>query len=113
MIEAPVVVYPEMVSKRADGIESIVPLNKNGKDPDTPMINQPKVTIIYPSLLESSFLTFRVNHQIIIPKLNEIIDEYSNALKSVELLCQLTGNIVAIKSPFNNNNVPRTCMIAL
>jgi hypothetical protein len=44
-IDAPVVVYPEIVSKIADGTDGIVPLNRNGSAPVIPRIIQPKVTI--------------------------------------------------------------------
>jgi hypothetical protein len=83
-ILAPVVVYPDIVSKKAEAKEEIVPLNINGNDPVIPSIIHPKVTIRYPSLLVNSFLLLLVKYQINIPRLALMAEDISMALKSGE-----------------------------
>src|SRR5690606_19748726 len=52
----PVVVYPDMVSKKAFVKLGMLSVNIYGKVPDNDIIIQPNVTTIYPSRLLISFL---------------------------------------------------------
>jgi hypothetical protein len=53
-IEAPVVVKPETVSKKASVKDGIAPENKKGSEPKKEKSSQPKVTMANPSLARRS-----------------------------------------------------------
>ncbi|GAB1414989.1 hypothetical protein MASR2M117_03950 [Paludibacter sp.] len=77
-IEAPVVVKPDIVSKKPSATDVILPLNKYGNNPKNEKKIQIEVTITEPSLFPIAGEAFLPIKKKSPPTKNEILDDRKN-----------------------------------
>ena len=112
-IDDPVVVKPDMVSKKAlvkSGIELLI---RNGKLPKKEKSTQTEVTIINPSRFPISFLTFLVKAKMINPVAEVIRVERNSAFTSGPLYIIATKEAISMAIPSTTKRNPRIRIINL
>jgi hypothetical protein len=106
-IEAPVVVKPEIVSKKALVNSGIAPVRTKGKDPNRLNMNQLSVTTRKPSLFPkilSGFLESKISERAP-PRVIKV--ETPNIKESLSLYIKDTGMAKAINTASIRINLPR------